>query len=68
MSKANNLKTIDPAKLSTAALNTFENIVAAWGLKQVEAMTLLGYEESTRSTYFKWKRTHELERYFSCFR
>lgn len=56
MSKVNNLETIDPAKLSTAALNTFENIVAAWGLKQVEAMTLLGYEERTRSTYFKWKR------------
>lgn len=28
----------------------------AWGLKQTEAMTLLGYGESTRSTYFKWKR------------
>ena len=56
MSKVNSVEAIDPAKLSTAAFNTFENIIAAWGLKQVEAMKLLGYEESTRSTYFKWKR------------
>jgi hypothetical protein len=50
------LNAIDPAKVSTAALNTFLNIVDAWGLSQTEAMTLLGYDESTRSTYFKWKR------------
>lgn len=56
MSDANSAKPIDSATVSKAALNTFLNIVAAWGLSQSEAMTLLGYEDSTRSTYFKWKR------------
>lgn len=56
MSDAKPLNVIDPAKVSTAALNTFLNIVAAWSLSQTEAMTLLGYDDNTRSTYFKWKR------------
>lgn len=56
MSEVNRTETIDPARLSTAASNTYKNIVESWGLKQKEAMTLLGYEESTRSTYFKWRR------------
>lgn len=56
MPDANRLDTIDSAKVSTAALNTFVSIVDAWGLSQTEAMTLLGYEDNTRSTYFKWKR------------
>jgi len=56
MSDAKPLNAIDPAKVSTAALNTFLNIVEAWGLSQTEAMTLLGYDNNTRSTYFKWKR------------
>ena len=56
MSDAKPLNAIDPAKVSTAALNTFLNIVGAWGLSQTEAMTLLGYDDNTRSTYFKWKR------------
>lgn len=56
MSDAKPLNAIDPAKISTAALNTFLNIVGAWGLSQTEAMTLLGYDDNTRSTYFKWKR------------
>jgi hypothetical protein len=47
---------IDPANLSTAASHTFENIVRDWDLSQKEAMTLLGYDEKTRSTYFKWKK------------
>ena len=46
----------DPAQVSTAASHTFENIVSDWGLTQNEAMTLLGYDEKTRSTYFKWKK------------
>jgi len=50
------LDAIEPAKVSTAALNTFLSIVDAWGLSQTEAMTILGFEEKTRSTYFKWKR------------
>jgi len=56
MSDATPLNAIDSAKVSTAALNTFLNIVNAWGLSQTEAMTLLGYGDNTRSTYFKWKR------------
>ncbi len=56
MSSANPLNAIDSAKVSTAALATFLNIVDAWGLSQTEAMTLLGYDDNTRSTYFKWKR------------
>jgi len=56
MSDASPLNAIDPAQVSTAALDTFLNIVDAWGLTQTEAMTLLGYEDNTRSTYFKWKR------------
>jgi len=56
MSGARPIDAIDPAKVSTAALNTFLNIVDAWGLSQTEAMTLLGYDDNTRSTYFKWKR------------
>jgi len=56
MSGARPIDAIDPAKVSTAALNTFLNIVDAWDLSQTEAMTLLGYDDNTRSTYFKWKR------------
>jgi len=56
MSNVKALNTIDPAKVSAAALKTFLNIVDVWGLSQTEAMTLLGYDDNTRSTYFKWKR------------
>jgi hypothetical protein len=50
---------LDAATVSAAAFKTFENIVGAWELSQTEAMTLLGYDEKTRSTYFKWKRDPE---------
>ena len=50
---------LDSTRVSAAASNTFENIVSAWELSQTEAMTLLGYDEKTRSTYFKWKRAPE---------
>lgn len=56
MTETNPLKAIEPARVSEVALRTFERIIAAWDLKQTEAMTLLGYESTTRSTYFKWKR------------
>lgn len=56
MTHATLLEPIDSTKMSTAAAKTFLNIVDAWGLTQSEAMTLLGYEDSTRSTYFNWKR------------
>ena len=47
---------LDAAKVSAAASNTFENIISAWNISQAEAMTLLGYDEKTKSTYYKWKR------------
>lgn len=56
MSQAKQLDEIEPEKLSTAAASTFLNIVNAWGLKQTDAMTLLGFDDSTKTTYYKWKR------------
>jgi hypothetical protein len=47
----------DPARTAEVACRAFGNIIDVWGLKQTEAMTLLGYDESNRSTYFKWKRS-----------
>ena len=52
----------DPPKTAGAALRTFFNIAAAWDLNEKEAMTLLGFDERTRSTYFKWKRDPESAR------
>jgi len=46
----------NPARTAEVACQAFCNIVDVWELKQTEAMTLLGYDESNRSTYFKWKR------------
>ena len=39
-----------------AALRTFFNIAKAWSLSEQQTMTLLGFDASTRSTYFKWKK------------
>ena len=46
----------ESSKTADAALRTFFNIASAWGLNEKQAMTLLGFDERTRSTYFKWKR------------
>lgn len=40
-----------------AALRTFFNIATAWSLNETQAMTLLGFDKNSRSTYFKWKKT-----------
>lgn len=40
-----------------AALRTFFNIATAWSLDETQAMTLLGFDKTSRSTYFKWKKT-----------
>ena len=45
----------DASKTAGAALRTFFNIVRHWGLSTEQAMTLLGFDKRTRSTYFKWK-------------
>ena len=52
----------EPSKTAGAAQRTFFNIATAWDLKETEAMTLLGFDERTRSTYFKWKRDPESAR------
>jgi len=52
----------DPAKTARAALNTFFNIAHDWDLSAEQAMTLLGFDGRTRSTYFKWKREPETAR------
>jgi hypothetical protein len=52
----------DPAKTAGAALRTYFNIVDAWNLDTGQAMTLLGFDGRTRSTFFKWKRDPESAR------
>ena len=53
---------VTPSKTAGAALRTFFNIAGAWDLNEKQAMTLLGFDERTRSTYFKWKRDPESAR------
>ena len=45
-----------PAIAPGAALRTYFNIAKAWSLTEQQTMTLLGFDASTRSTYFKWKK------------
>lgn len=52
----------DPAKTAGAALRTYFNIADTWKLNTEQAMTLLGFDERTRSTFFKWKRAPESAR------
>ncbi len=52
----------NPARTADAALRAFFSIAAAWALNTEQAMTLLGFDERTRSTYFKWKRDPESAR------
>jgi len=52
----------DPTKTASAALRTFFNIVRDWRLNAEQAMTILGFDERTRSTFFKWKREPESAR------
>lgn len=47
---------LDSKEVTGPALRTFFNIVQAWHLDESQAMTLLGFDASSRSTYFKWKR------------
>ena len=52
----------NPAKTARAALRVFFNIARDWDLNAEQAMALLGFDERTRSTYFKWKREPESAR------
>jgi len=54
--KATDILSADPGKTAAVACRAFGKIIEAWELKQTEAMTLLGYDESNRTTYYKWKR------------
>ena len=45
-----------------AALRTFFKIARVWKLDESQAMTLLGFDEKSRSTYFNWKRDPESAR------
>lgn len=45
-----------------AALRTFFNIAKAWKLDEPQAMTLLGFDENSRSTYFRWKKNPDSAR------
>lgn len=52
----------DPARTAGAALRTYFNIARDWDLNTEQAMALLGFDERTRSTFFKWKRDPESAR------
>jgi hypothetical protein len=52
----------DSDRTADAALRTFFKIAGVWDLTSEQAMTLLGFDERTRSTYFKWKRDPESAR------
>ena len=56
MSEPKHLDEFEPEQLSVSAAKTYANIVQAWGLKTAEAMTLMGYDSKTKSTYYKWHR------------
>ena len=43
-------------RTAPAALRTFFNITRAWGVDETQAMTLLGFDKTSRSTYFNWKK------------
>jgi len=45
-----------------AALRTYFNIAQIWGLDESQAMTLLGFDEKSRSTYYRWKRDPDCAR------
>lgn len=53
---------LSPNETAGAALRTFFNIAQVWRLDESQAMTLLGFDEKNRSTYFKWKRSPETAR------
>ena len=50
------------SKAAGAALRTFFNIVKAWNLDESQAMTLLGFDAKSRSTYFRWKKNPDSAR------
>lgn len=47
---------LDTKEAAVAALRTFFNIAKRWELDESQAMTLLGFDRKSRSTYFRWKR------------
>ena len=53
---------LNAERMAGAALRTFFNIARDWKIDETQAMTLLGFDEKNRSTYFKWKRNPETAR------
>ncbi len=53
---SSNRPNLETRQAAGAALRTFFNIAKTWKLDEAQAMTLLGFDESSRSTYFRWKR------------
>jgi hypothetical protein len=47
---------LDTRQAAGAALRTYFNIAKTWALDESQAMTLLGFDQKTRSTYFRWKK------------
>ena len=54
-------KAIDTKALSGPALRTFFRISEAWKLNTEDQVKLLG--EPSRSTFFNWKKSHNVELY-----
>jgi hypothetical protein len=53
---------LEARAVAGAALRTFFDIAKAWKLDEPQAMTLLGFDENSRSTYFRWKKNPERAR------
>ena len=47
---------LETKEAAGAALRTYFNIARLWTLDESQAMTLLGFDDKSRSTYFRWKR------------
>ena len=55
MTSTNN-SSLQTKEAAGAALRTYFNIAKTWALDESQAMTLLGFDQKTRSTWFRWKK------------
>jgi hypothetical protein len=56
MTTATSKPDLETKEAAGAALRTYFNIARLWTLDESQAMTLLGFDDKSRSTYFRWKR------------
>ena len=54
--RSTNKSNLQTKEAAGAALRTYFNIAKTWALDESQAMTLLGFDQKTRSTYFRWKK------------